>query len=174
MWLSGWPTARSGNAVRVSEEQRARISRAIDALDAATLSDYADAPVPAPLDESIGEIVGLLAELTLGEREQILWTWFESEQLQALSVFSMRMCGLAVAERSEDLFLTAMIAQALEGFRSIEDERVADVVLETLRETAETLGVDPAPTAAAAATLAPPEAGERLRAFFAPSEPASR
>jgi len=158
----------------VSEEQRARISRAIDALGGEVLAAYADSPVPSPVDESIGEIVGLLAELTLGEREQILRTWFEAEQLQALSVFSMRMCGLAVAERSEELFLTGMIAQALEGFRGIDDERVAEVVLETLRDTAETLGVDPGPAAAAAATLAGPEVAERFRAFFSPSEPASR
>ncbi len=150
----------------MSEERRAQISEAIDGLDAASLAAYADAPVPSPVDESIGEIIGLLSELPLGEREQILWTWFESAQLQALSVFAMRMCGLAVAERSEDLFLTAMIAQALEGFRSIEDDRVADLVLTTLRETAVTLGIDPGPAATAAATLAAPQVAERLRDSF--------
>lgn len=147
-------------------ERREEISQTIDRLTPEALKDYAEESVPNATDEIVSELLQLLSSSTLGEREQILYSWLEPEQLRALTVFAMRMCGLAVAERSPDLLLTAMVAQAFEGFRSIEDEAVAVAVLGTIRDCAKTLGEDPAVIADGVAGLANKETAARLREFF--------
>ena len=148
-------------------ERREEISQTIDRLTPQALEDYAEDTVPNATDEIVSELLRLLAGSTLGEREQILYSWLGPEQLRALTVFAMRMCGLAVAERSPDLLLTAMVAQAFEGFRSIEDEAVAVAVLGTIRDCAKTLGEDPGALADGVARLVNKEAAARLREFFA-------
>lgn len=147
-------------------ERREEISQAIDRLSLDSLAEYAEAPVPNATDEDVSRLVQLLATAPLGEREQVLYSWLEPEQLRALSVFAMRMCGLAVAERSPDLLMTAMVAQTFEGFRSIEDEAVAEVVLGTIRDCSTTLGEDPATLADGVARLGNKETAARLREFF--------
>ena len=146
--------------------ERDEISRILDGLDDETLTGYAQRGAPDATDEAIAELVRLLSLLTRGEREQIMYGWFEPAQLEALTLFSMRMTALAMQQRDPDLVRNALVALAFEGFRDIADEQVGDALLETIREAAVALGQDPAALTTPVLELANPEMSERLRAFY--------
>ena len=149
-----------------SPEVRDQISLALDGLSEERLAGYAEREAPDATDEQIAELVRLLAQLTLGEREQVMYGWFEPHHLEALTLFAMRMTALSTAQGDPDLLRTSMVALAFEGFRDIEDERVGDVLLETIREAAVEQGQDPAALAGEVLELADPEMAERLRGFY--------
>ena len=156
-----------------SAEVRDQISALLDQLDGTTLAGYAEEELPSDIDETFALLVQALLQLSLGEREQIMYGWFESDQLKALGAYAMRMGALALAERSDSLLLSAYIAQAIEGFRSIEDELMVTKRLTVLRDVAEALGVDATELAWEVAGLANPGAAEHFRGFFPREESAS-
>lgn len=149
-----------------SGEVRDQISLAIDALSEERLAGYAEREAPDATDEQIAELVRLLAELTLGEREQIMYGWFEARHLEGLTLFAMRMTALSGTQHDPDLLRTALVALAFEGFRDIEDDRVGDALLGTIREAAAAQDQDPAALATEVLELANPEMAERLRGFY--------
>lgn len=146
---------------------RDEISARLDQLDEATLAGYAESELPSETDETFALLVQALLQLSLGEREQIMYGWFDADQLKAFGAYAMRMGALALAERSDSLLLSAYIAQAIEGFRSVEDE--AELVTErltVLRDVALALDVDAIDLAWEVAPLANPGAAEHFRDFF--------
>ena len=87
-------------------------------------------------------------------------------QLGALSMFCIRMCALAIRERSADLVTTGLIAEAFEGFRvDLRDGGIQ--ALGVAYHTAVKLGADPRAIFAQAAGLANPEMAGHLREFLA-------
>ncbi|MEX0832512.1 MAG: hypothetical protein WD276_01355 [Actinomycetota bacterium] len=149
----------------MTRESRDGIAKLLDELTPEELGGYHDRPIPDPLDQAVSRLVQALADETLGEREQILGSWFDTVQLGALSVFCVRMASLAVREDSSDLVLTGLLAAAFEGFRenSPDGGRRA---LAAAYDAAVRVGGDPGTLFAQAASLARPEMAGHLQQFL--------
>lgn len=149
----------------MTRESRDGIARLLDELSPEKLSGYRDRPIPDRLDQTISRLIRALADETLGEREQMLGSWFDPAQLGALSTFCIRMSSLAVREGSSDLVLTGLLAVAFEGFR--EDLRNGGMeALPAAYDAAVRVGGDPDMLFAQAASLARPETAGHLREFL--------
>ena len=149
----------------MTRETRDGIVTLLERLTREELSGYHDRPIPYPLDQTVSGLVQALADITLGEREQILDSWFDPVQLSALSAFCVRMCSLAVRERSSDLVMTGLLAETFEGFR--QDFRDGGIqALAVAHHAARRVGADPGELFAQAASLASPEMAGHIRDFL--------
>jgi hypothetical protein len=146
-------------------EAREKISQLLDGLRQNATAAYFDEPIPSATDKSLATLVQLLADLSLGDREQLLYGWFDPWQLQALSTFSVRMSSLAVRSRSRELLVTALLAEAFEGYRV--DARDGGIqALGVAYDAAGRLGEDPDLLFEEAAAFARPEMADDMRAFL--------
>jgi hypothetical protein len=151
--------------VTATFEQREEISQLIDKLTPETTAGYNDEPIPSATDRAISRLVQDLVDLTLGDREQILYDWLDQTQLAALSTFSVRMSSLAVRTKSRELLVTALLAEAFEGYRV--DFRDGGIqALGVAYDAAGRIGEDQAVLFEEAAALARPEMADDMRAFM--------
>lgn len=141
------------------------VARALDLLTGDRAFGYFDESIPCEVDEVVSRLMKGLVESDLGEREQMLDGWFDHWQLGALRTFCVRLCSLAVRERSSDLLSTGLTAVALEGFR-LDPRDGGYQSLGVAHHTARVLGADPGELFAAAATFANPVMAQHLRTFL--------
>lgn len=128
--------------------------------------EYFYEPIPSPTDEQVSRLIQLLGDSTLGEREQVLYSWPETWHLQALTGFAVRMSSLAVRLQSRDLLMTALLAIVFEGFRV--DYRDGGIqALAVAYDTAGKLGEAPTALFDEAAAYARPEMAGHMRDFLA-------
>jgi hypothetical protein len=146
-------------------EQREEISQLIDRLTPEVTTTYYFEAIPSPTDESISHLVQLLTDLTLGQREQLLYGWLDPGQLGAMSMFAIRMSALAVREKSRELLLTGLLAAVFEGFR-VDFRDGAIQALGVVFHSAGKIGADPVALFAEADSFARPEMADHLRTFI--------
>ncbi len=146
-------------------ELRERIAAALDLVTPERAKVYFDESIPCELDGTIASLVDGLVKSTLGEREQILDDWLDHWQQGALRTFCVRVCSLAVRQRSADLIGTALTAVTLEGFR-LDPRDGGYQSLAVAHHTARALEADPDKLFAAAATFANPAMAQYMRTFL--------
>jgi len=146
-------------------ELRDQVATALDTVSRERAMGYFDEPIPCDLDGTLASLADGLVKSTLGEREQMLDEWFDHWQQGALRTFCVRVCSLAIRERSVDLVGTALTAVALEGFR-LDPRDGGYQSLGVAHHTARALETEPDELFEAAATFANPVMGQHLRTFL--------
>jgi hypothetical protein len=145
-------------------EVREQVAAALDALTQECAMGYYDEAIPSDLDGIVASLVDGLVKSTPGEREQMLDEWLDQWQLGMLSMFCIRICGLAVREASPDLLQTALVAQVFEGFR-LDPRDGGYQALGVAHHTVVKLEADPREVFANASTFANPMMAQHLQAF---------
>jgi hypothetical protein len=133
-------------------------------FDGPEFNGYKRQPIPNPLDERVGALVGAYEQATPDERQAMLKEMDENTSVgDALNVYAQRMATFAVREGSADPIRSALIAIGLASPGV--DYRYNVIATSLLFKSAEILGIAWEQLVEEVADLIPPSPLERFRDF---------